>query len=189
MTSEYLLDAIGLLDDDMIQDAEEGAKPAFHWRRWGAWAACLTLVVALGYGASQLGAGQDGSSADTAGGIPSSSSGEAGAANSDSTATAPGRTVSRERALSWYTGMARLTISSALWRSCRRTASFWAGWSGTTERPCTRTVRNMRAVKSGRTVADSSMSRCRTAPSPRRSWYSRRYRQNSGEDFVSKSSP
>lgn len=28
MTSEYLLDAIGLLDDDMIQDAEEGAKPA-----------------------------------------------------------------------------------------------------------------------------------------------------------------
>lgn len=64
-----------------------------------------------------------------------------------------GRTVSRERALSWYTGMARLTISSALWRSCRRTASFWAGWSGTTERPCTRTVRNMRAVKSGRTVA------------------------------------
>ena len=56
MTSEYLLDAIGLLDDDMIQDAEEGAKPAFHWRRWGAWAACLALVVALGYGASQLGA-------------------------------------------------------------------------------------------------------------------------------------
>ena len=165
MTSEYLLDAMGLLDDDMIQDAEEGAKPAFHWRRWGAWAACLALVVALGYGASQLGAGQDGSSADTAGGIPSSSS------------------------LSWYTGMARLTISSALWRSCRRTASFWVCWSGTTERPCTRTVRNMRAVKSGRTVADSSMSRCRTAPSPRRSWYSRRYRQNSGEDFVSKSSP
>ena len=90
MTSEYLLDAMGLLDDDMIQDAEEGAKPAFHWQRWGAWAACLALVVALGYGASQLGAGQDGSSADTAGGIPSSSSGEAGAANSDSTATAPG---------------------------------------------------------------------------------------------------
>ena len=65
MTSEYLLDAMGLLDDDMIQDAEEGAKPAFHWQRWGAWAACLALVVA-------------------------SSSGEAGAANSDSTATAPG---------------------------------------------------------------------------------------------------
>ena len=35
MTSEYLLDAMGLLDDDMIQDAEEGAKPAFHWQRWG----------------------------------------------------------------------------------------------------------------------------------------------------------
>lgn len=55
MTSEYLLDAVGLIDDDLIQDAESLPRPkAIPWRRWGAWAACLALVLALGYGVTHL---------------------------------------------------------------------------------------------------------------------------------------
>lgn len=88
MTSEYLLDAMGLLDDDLIQDAEEGARPAFGWQRWGTLAACLVLVVVLGYGASQLGTGRDGSGS-AGGGLPSTSSGEASAGNTDSSTASP----------------------------------------------------------------------------------------------------
>ena len=55
MTPEYLLDAIGLIDDDLIQEAETAPvhRPA-SWRRWGSLAACAVLVVALGYGAAHL---------------------------------------------------------------------------------------------------------------------------------------
>lgn len=80
MTSEYLLDAVGLIDDDLIQDAEALPRPkAIPWRRWGAWAACLALVLALGYGVAHLSkncsgaapsascaTGENGASADSA---------------------------------------------------------------------------------------------------------------------------
>ncbi len=64
MSAEHLLDAIGLLDDDLIQEAEayaaQGRKPGY--RAWLAWAAVFTVMVALSYGASHLGMG--GNSAD-----------------------------------------------------------------------------------------------------------------------------
>ena len=59
MTPERLLDAIGLLDDDLIQEAEQA--PASRKRRggqsgrWFALAASLALVLGLGYGAVRLG--------------------------------------------------------------------------------------------------------------------------------------
>lgn len=61
MTSEQLLDAIGLLDDDLIREAEEYKvlKKRPDYRRWGSLAACCALVLALGYGALWLGAGGD----------------------------------------------------------------------------------------------------------------------------------
>ncbi len=64
MSAEHLLDAIGLLDDDLIQEAEayaaQGRKPGH--RTWLAWAAVFAVMVALSYGASHLGMG--GNSAD-----------------------------------------------------------------------------------------------------------------------------
>lgn len=58
MTSEYLLDAVGLIDDDLIQDAEALPRPkAIRWHRWGSWAACLALVLTLGYGVTHFGVG------------------------------------------------------------------------------------------------------------------------------------
>ena len=57
MTAEYLLEAIGLIDDDLIRDAEAPVRrrPASAWQKqWGALAACLALVAALGYGATHL---------------------------------------------------------------------------------------------------------------------------------------
>ena len=53
MTREYLLDAIGLIDDDLIQDAEVRSAPVVSFtafvRRWGSLAACLALVLTLSY--------------------------------------------------------------------------------------------------------------------------------------------
>lgn len=57
MTAEYLLEAMGLIDDDLIQDAEvrPTPRPARSWRQqWGALAACLAVVIALGYGVAHL---------------------------------------------------------------------------------------------------------------------------------------
>ena len=61
MTSEQLLDAIGLLDDDLIREAEEykALRKRPDYRRWGSLAACCALVLALGYGALWLGTGGD----------------------------------------------------------------------------------------------------------------------------------
>lgn len=56
MTSEHLLDAIGLLDDGLIREAEEYV-PRKKRARYGAWlglAACFALVVVLGYGVTHL---------------------------------------------------------------------------------------------------------------------------------------
>lgn len=77
MTAEFLLDALGLLDDELIQDAEAPPAPSvFPWRRLTAWAACLALVLALGYGAAHLGMGSSSSgSANAGGGSPSASPG------------------------------------------------------------------------------------------------------------------
>ena len=57
MNTEYLLDAIGLIDDDLILDAEQPiARPKvipLH-RKLSSWAACLAVVVVLGYSLTHL---------------------------------------------------------------------------------------------------------------------------------------
>lgn len=90
MTAEYLLESMGLIDDDLIQDAEvrSASRPSSaRWRQWSALAACLAVVVALGYGASRLPMDHKSSaspSADAAAGTAcSSASMESGAAQKD----------------------------------------------------------------------------------------------------------
>lgn len=91
MTSEHLLDAIGLLDDGLIREAEEYI-PRKKRSRYGAWmslAACLALVVALSYGLTHIGMG---------GGAPPSGAG-GGAANTPASSngvSAPGEPASGE---------------------------------------------------------------------------------------------
>ena len=57
MTAEHLMDAVGLLDDDLIQEAEQVMHPRrrIYTERWLGMAASLALVIALGYGAFRLG--------------------------------------------------------------------------------------------------------------------------------------
>ena len=96
MTAEYLLEAMGLIDDDLIQDAEvrPAARPApARWRQWGALAACLAVVAALGYGVTHLpmGGGSKSSaspSADAAASTTCGSSQEDFACSSNSAAGA-----------------------------------------------------------------------------------------------------
>lgn len=65
MKNDKLLNAIGQVDDELIQEAETVIRPeglgeknkavSIGWRRWGACAAALLVVAGLGYGAlSQL---------------------------------------------------------------------------------------------------------------------------------------
>ncbi len=73
MNSEYLLDCIGLIDDDLIADAEERPplkRPAIPLRAWGTLAACLVLVLALGYAVTHMGMGGAGSEAPAAPATP-----------------------------------------------------------------------------------------------------------------------
>ena len=94
MNADFLLDAVGLIDDDLILDAEtcpaaRRAAPLLLVRRWAALAACLALVIALAYQVGQLGTagGSSGASTssgggtagnETAGGSPSSGTEESG---------------------------------------------------------------------------------------------------------------
>ena len=56
MNSEYLLDAIGLLDDGLIREAEEyrRPKPQRNYASWLGWAASFAVVIVLGYGLTHL---------------------------------------------------------------------------------------------------------------------------------------
>lgn len=94
MNADFLLDAVGLIDDDLILDAEtcpaaRRAAPLLLVRRWAALAACLVLVIALAYQVGQLGTaggssgasnGASGGTAgnETTGGSPSSGTEESG---------------------------------------------------------------------------------------------------------------
>ena len=55
MNREHLLEAMGLLDDDLIQEAEEYRQPRRNYQPWIRLAACLAVVLALGYGVTRLG--------------------------------------------------------------------------------------------------------------------------------------
>ena len=56
MTREHLLEAMGLLDDDLIREAEEPVNRK-KWNReaWISLAACLAIVLTIGYGVVQSG--------------------------------------------------------------------------------------------------------------------------------------
>lgn len=58
MTREELFHAVGEVREDQIMDAaEKPNKTATRWRRYGALAACLAVVLAGAFGASRLGIG------------------------------------------------------------------------------------------------------------------------------------
>ena len=58
MTREELFHAVGEVREDQIMDAaEKPNKTAARWRRYGALAACLAVVLAGAFGASRLGIG------------------------------------------------------------------------------------------------------------------------------------
>ena len=58
MTREELFHAVGEVREDQIMDAaEKPNKTAPRWRRYGALAACLAVVLAGAFGASRLGIG------------------------------------------------------------------------------------------------------------------------------------
>ena len=56
MNPEYLLDAMGLLDDDLIQEAERYSRPRARrsFNRWMGLAASFAVVIALGYAVTHL---------------------------------------------------------------------------------------------------------------------------------------
>ena len=90
MTSEHLLEAMGLLDDSLILQAEQ-RRPARRSGRRGQWlgvCACLALVIFIGRGmvenwssGSSNASGGAGASTSTGGGAPSGDAGSAGASS------------------------------------------------------------------------------------------------------------
>lgn len=68
MNAEHLLDAIGLLDDSLIREAEEYRRPQARrsYGVWLGWAASFAVVLVLGYGLTHLGMGGGNSMAPAA---------------------------------------------------------------------------------------------------------------------------
>lgn len=104
MNTDFLLDAIGLIDDDLILDAEQqsvGPKVVPFRTKLTAWAACLAVVVVLGYGITHLPLmGSKSDSASTGAAAPSSpaasapaSSAPAADAPSESTPSSPSASI------------------------------------------------------------------------------------------------
>ena len=54
MTREELFRAVGEVREDQIADADTGKKKTFPWRRYGAAAACLALLLAGGTALTRL---------------------------------------------------------------------------------------------------------------------------------------
>lgn len=87
MTSEHLLEAMGLLDDDLIVQAERApARKPVPWQRWLGLCACLALVFLVGRGVVQNWSGSSSSngavaSTSAGGGAPS---GDVGSASTSS---------------------------------------------------------------------------------------------------------
>lgn len=87
MTSEHLLEAMGLLDDDLIVQAERApARKPVPWQRWLGLCACLALVFLVGRGVVQNWSGSSssngaGASTSAGGGAPS---GDVGSASTSS---------------------------------------------------------------------------------------------------------
>ncbi len=73
MNAEYLLDAMGLLDDDLVEEAERYSRPKLkaNYGRWMGLAASLAVVIALGYALTHLGMGGGSSMAPSGAGAAS----------------------------------------------------------------------------------------------------------------------
>ena len=81
MNAEHLLDAIGLLDDDLIQEAEGpvSSKETPNYRAWMGWAACLAVVIVLHFAIPHLGSFGSGANSGGASSPPKSSESSGGA--------------------------------------------------------------------------------------------------------------
>ena len=83
MTANHLLDAMGLLDDELIQEAEEYKRgKGKNYGTWLAWAASFAVVLVLGYGLTHLNIGMSGGTAN--GGAAGDSQGASGAPSTSS---------------------------------------------------------------------------------------------------------
>lgn len=92
MTSEHLLEAMGLLDDDLILQAERApARRPVPWQQWLGLCACLALVFLVGRGMVENWGGSSntssGASASTSAGA-GEPSGDVGSAGTSSGSTA-----------------------------------------------------------------------------------------------------
>lgn len=80
MNAEYLLDAVGLVDDDLLREAEEYRRPRRDYRPWVSLAACLAVVLTLGYALTHLGMGGGAPGNQMSGGTASAPAGSCGGA-------------------------------------------------------------------------------------------------------------
>ena len=97
MNAEFLLQAMGLLDDDLVEEALQPAAPRpsllTQARRWVSMAACLALLLTAGYLVTHLGmgGGSSGSASTSAGGsAPSTGTSPDGAAGGNGSGSAAG---------------------------------------------------------------------------------------------------
>lgn len=91
MNAEYLLDAVGLLDDDLLREAEEYSRPRRDYRPWIGLAASLAVVLTLGYALTHLGMGGGAAPGNQAsGGAASAPAGSYGGAEEYPPASAEG---------------------------------------------------------------------------------------------------
>lgn len=93
MNAEYLLDAIGLLDDGLIREAEEYSRPRRDYRPWIGLAASFAVILTLGYALTHLNLGMGGSAAPgngMSGGAAGSPAGSYGGAEAPPPASAEG---------------------------------------------------------------------------------------------------
>ena len=80
MTPEFLLEAIGLLDDDLIVQAQSApVRRTVPWRQWLGLCACLALVVFIGRGMVQNWSSSSGAVTSAQAGNSSAENGQTGA--------------------------------------------------------------------------------------------------------------
>ena len=92
MNAEYLLDAVGLLDDDLLREAEEYRRPRRDYRPWLGLAACLAVMLTLGYALTHIRMGGGGAAPGNqmSGGAASAPAGSYGGAEEYPPASAEG---------------------------------------------------------------------------------------------------
>lgn len=78
MNAEYLLDAVGLVDDDLLREAEEYSRPRRDYRPWIGLAASFVVVLTLGYALTHLGMGGGAPKNEMSGGAANAPSGSYG---------------------------------------------------------------------------------------------------------------